>query len=201
MSHFAEAAAASDRARFEVLESASATVLEQVLLNSEFAVPEGSEPFRCATIAGTLERRRHETQTEGDVAGRRQRDARRKTAACTKAEVDLYDAEFARAQRKAAEKAAEEELPDFPEFDPKAWFAQWALALTGCGGDKDESRRRPMRRRRPRRPMTAVACRARRPQASRRVHRPRTPANLPSLSRASRKISSPTLPNHLVGQR
>lgn len=125
MSHFAEAAAASDRARFEVLESASATVLEQVLLNSEFAVPEGSEPFRCATIAGTLERRRHETQTEGDVAGRRQRDARRKTAACTKAEVDLYDAEFARAQRKAAEKAAEEELPDFPEFDPKAWFAQW----------------------------------------------------------------------------
>lgn len=68
MSHFAEAAVASDRARFEVLESASAVILEQVLLDLEFAVPAGSKPFRCATIAGTLDRLNREAETEADIS-------------------------------------------------------------------------------------------------------------------------------------
>src|SRR5699024_11465521 len=63
MTRFAELAAASDRAHFAVLESAAGVVLEQILLNLDFAVPDGSEPFRCETIAGTLARH------NGDAAG------------------------------------------------------------------------------------------------------------------------------------
>src|SRR5699024_7586189 len=56
MTRFAELTAASDRAHFAVLESAAGVVLEQILLSLDFAVPDGSAPFRCETIAGTLAR-------------------------------------------------------------------------------------------------------------------------------------------------
>ncbi|UVI36709.1 HNH endonuclease signature motif containing protein [Brevibacterium spongiae] len=138
MTHFAEAAMVSDRARFEVLESASATVLEQVLLGLDFAVPEGAQPFRCATIAGTLERRHREAQAEYDAEERRRKDAGKTVAGArcvatkdagssdaTSTEIELYDEEFARAQQVAADKAAALQLPDFPNFTPTSWFAQW----------------------------------------------------------------------------
>jgi hypothetical protein len=140
MSHFAEAAVASDRARFEVLESASAVVLEQVLLDLEFAVPEEAEPFRCATIAGTLERHRQEAaaaavrEAERDAAARQTRERQTAEEASSDATSDAistpvpsteavpYDAEFAHTQ---LELDAEKSLPDFPEFDPHMCFSQW----------------------------------------------------------------------------
>src|SRR5699024_630191 len=64
MTRFAELTAASDRAHFAVLESAAGVVLEQILLSLDFAVPEGSEPFRCETIAGTLAR--HNGAADGE---------------------------------------------------------------------------------------------------------------------------------------
>ena len=57
MSRFAENAVASDRAHFSLLESVSSVVLEQVFIEFELPMPEGSEPFRCETIAATFERR------------------------------------------------------------------------------------------------------------------------------------------------
>src|SRR5699024_9512693 len=65
MTRFAELTAASDRAHFAALESAAGVVLEQILLNLDFAVPDGSEPFRCETIAGTLARHNADAADEG----------------------------------------------------------------------------------------------------------------------------------------
>src|SRR5690625_4436427 len=68
MTRFAELTPASGRAPFAVLESAAGVVLEQILLNLDFAVPDGSGPFRCETIAGTLAR--HNAGAEGEDAPR-----------------------------------------------------------------------------------------------------------------------------------
>ena len=62
MSRFAENAVASDRAHFSLLESVSSVVLEQVFIGFDFPVPEGSEPFRCETIAESFDRRARESE-------------------------------------------------------------------------------------------------------------------------------------------
>jgi hypothetical protein len=117
MTRFAELTAASDRAHFAVLESAAGVVLEQILLNLDFAVPDGSGPFRCETIAGTLAR--HNAGAEGEDA------PRVRTADAPSTAVVVYDGAFARAQKAAAEEAARQALPEFPEFDSRTCFATW----------------------------------------------------------------------------
>src|SRR5690625_2507196 len=117
MTRFAELTAASDRAHFAVLESAAGVVLEQILLNLDFAVPDGSDPFRCETIAGTLAR--HNTGAEGEDA------PRVRTADAPSTAVVVYDGAFARAQKAAAEEAARQALPELPEFDSRTCFATW----------------------------------------------------------------------------
>ncbi|WP_209326177.1 HNH endonuclease signature motif containing protein [Brevibacterium renqingii] len=137
MTRFAEVATASDRAHFAVLESAAGVVLEQIFLNLEFSVPEGSEPFRCETIAGTLARR--DGEAEGDIEARRSGTDRQaasdrpagsgrtvsQTAETTSSSLVPYDEEFARAQKKEAAESARRLLPEFPEFDPHTCFATW----------------------------------------------------------------------------
>src|SRR5699024_2855554 len=117
MTRFAELTAASDRAHFAVLESAAGVVLEQILLNLDFAVPDGSDPFRCETIAGTLAR--HNTGAEGEDA------PRVRTADAPSTAGVVYDGAFARAQKAAAEEAARQARPEFPEFDSRTCFATW----------------------------------------------------------------------------
>ncbi|WP_210604577.1 HNH endonuclease signature motif containing protein [Brevibacterium oceani] len=144
MSHFAEAAMASDRARFEVFESASAVVLEQILLDYEFAVPEGAAPFRCETIAGTLDRLAQEAETAADLehsttaadthTAERNEAAHGDDAGCPTIEAPStailpFDEAFARTQSEIASAEAEDDsastLPDFPAFDRRMCFSQW----------------------------------------------------------------------------
>ncbi|WP_432790856.1 HNH endonuclease signature motif containing protein [Brevibacterium sp. K11IcPPYGO002] len=130
MSRFAENAVASDRAHFSLLESVSSVVLEQVFIEFELPMPEGSEPFRCETIAATFERRAEESeQTTGfgsaDTFEIAPTDAPSSTDALSSAAVVPYDADFASAQ---VEKAAESEkkvLPEFPELDEGICFSKW----------------------------------------------------------------------------
>src|SRR5699024_862781 len=90
MTRFAELTAASDRAHFAALESAAGVVLEQILLNLDFAVPDGSEPFRCETIAGTLARHNADAADEDSP--------RVPTVGAPSTAVVVYDGAFARAQ-------------------------------------------------------------------------------------------------------
>src|SRR5699024_1147013 len=115
MTRFAELTAASDRAHFAVLESAAGVVLEQILLNLDFAVPDGSGPFRCETIAGTLAR--HNAGAEGDDA------PRGRTAGAPPTALARDGGAFGRAQKAAAAEAARQALPEFPEFDSRTCFA------------------------------------------------------------------------------
>jgi hypothetical protein len=148
MTRFAEEAAASDRAYVSVLESLSAVVLEQVFLNNEFPVPDGSEPFRCETIAGTFERRSEEAEQAAGgerAAAEGAADGAVRTAAADDEGTEaaqtpehsvlpadapangavFYDEEFAHEQRERAEKATRRALPEFPDLDFGICFSKW----------------------------------------------------------------------------
>lgn len=151
VTRFAAEAAAADRASFSVLESLSAVVLEQVFLDNGFPVPDGSEPFRCETIAGTFERRKEESDhaAEAEAAAQGETSTRaageksetkphEATAEATQSAESpaqptgvpantavFYDEEFAREQKKSAEEAARKLLPEFPELDSGICFSKW----------------------------------------------------------------------------
>src|SRR5699024_405243 len=68
MTRFADLTAAADRAHFAFLESAAGVVLEPILLTLHFAVPDGSGPCRCETLAATPAR--HNAGAAGEDAPR-----------------------------------------------------------------------------------------------------------------------------------
>ena len=114
MSRFAENAVASDRAHFSLLESVSSVVLEQVFIGQDFPVPEGSEPFRCETIAESFDRRARESE----------QSTRLDTTESSEAVVP-YDSDFARAQIERAAEAEPKVLPEFPQLDEGICFSKW----------------------------------------------------------------------------
>ena len=133
MSRFAENAVASDRAHFSLLESVSSVVLEQVFIGFDFPVPEGSEPFRCETIAESFDRRARESEQS---AGRDSEESAepsesvpetwpKDASAPTSTSVVPYDAGFARQQLKKAAESDSKELPEFPELDEGVCFSKW----------------------------------------------------------------------------
>ncbi|WP_166827525.1 HNH endonuclease signature motif containing protein [Brevibacterium limosum] len=135
MSRFAEESAAADRAYLSAFESLSAVVLEQVFIGLDFPIPEGSEPFRCETIAGTFERRdkesRHaaaaDSQAVGEKSGAEPSESAVDAPSSAEAATDpavFYDEDFAREQKKA-EDAARNLLPEFPELDSGICFSKW----------------------------------------------------------------------------
>ncbi|WP_181276357.1 HNH endonuclease signature motif containing protein [Brevibacterium oceani] len=111
VTRFAEEAAAADRAYFSVLESLSAVVLEQVFLDNEFPVPDGTDPFRCETIAGTFERRNEESEHAAEP------EAAAQATVGQKPETTLDET--------SAEEAARKLLPEFPELDSGVCFSKW----------------------------------------------------------------------------
>ncbi|SMX83946.1 hypothetical protein BI49514_01756 [Brevibacterium iodinum ATCC 49514] len=141
MSRFAENAVASDRAHFSLLESVSSVVLEQVFIEFELPMPEGSEPFRCETIAATFERRAEESEdtvfgaadmpepspkgaSSPDIVSSPTDDTP-VTRGSPSATVVLYDADFAREQLRKATGSEAKVLPEFPELDEGICFSKW----------------------------------------------------------------------------
>lgn len=133
MSRFAENAVASDRAHFSLLESVSSVVLEQVFIGFELPMPEGSEPFRCETIAATFDRREKESRESEQRAGfgsakireTASVNASSSTDRPTSAAVVPFDADFARKQLKEAAVPDNTALPEFPELDEGICFSKW----------------------------------------------------------------------------
>ena len=133
MSRFAENAVASDRAHFSLLESVSSVVLEQVFIGFDFPIPEGSEPFRCETIAESFDRRARESEQS---AGRDSEESAEPSESApetwpkdasspTSTSVVSYDADFARQQLKKAAESDSKKLPEFPELDEGVCFSKW----------------------------------------------------------------------------
>ncbi|MGC2941809.1 MULTISPECIES: HNH endonuclease signature motif containing protein [unclassified Brevibacterium] len=148
MSRFAVESAAADRAHISTFESLSAVVLEQVFINLDFPIPEGPEPYRCETIAGTFERREKESayaaEAEAQAVSESQAVGKKSAAEPSESALDapssagvpssagisanaavFYDEDFAREQKKKAEEGARNLLPEFPELDSGVCFSKW----------------------------------------------------------------------------
>ena len=147
VTNLGSASAEYDRAQLNVFELSAGVILEQVIQHDGADVPEGDDPYRFATIAGSVDRCPKPSEEE------RVREANLRMTVSDLAwnsgppeEFDLdepcaelvlvvdtpmtmmaYDAEFAQSVRTPTVEPEPEapEPPDFPGFEPDTDFSRW----------------------------------------------------------------------------
>lgn len=146
VTRLASAAAESDRARLNVLELSAGVILEHVIENHGFDVPEGDAPYKFATIAGSVARYGGKVEEDGgeacdnvidmyDAWDLGSLDDFDEPQACvdlvlvpkTPTALMRYDEDFAKSvrSRPADPEPEAEELPIFPGFEPDTDFSRW----------------------------------------------------------------------------
>ena len=146
VTRLASAATEADRARLHVLELSAGVILEHVIENHGFDVPDGDAPYKFATVAGSVARYGGKVEEDGGEACDNIidiKDAWRlglsddfdEPLTCvdlvlvpkTSTVLVRYDEEFAKSvrSRPAAPEPEAEELPIFPGFEPDTDFSRW----------------------------------------------------------------------------